>query len=278
MVKRKSKVNTLQESAITASTANDATMIDILNNKGDIHSEVARACWPDILGELSDQEIKQKYKSLRQAAKSVEFAIFYGGDNNTLVHNSGLPPEEAKQVYDGFMDKFSGIRTYQEYCRKEVMDKGYILMDPILKHRAHIYDAEWLKSMEEKFNDSSFWQYYNEMKKSYPSCDTVLSVKKYFKRKSDIEKKSINYRIQHRGACAFKLAMIKLFNWIKSNNLLDVVLICVTPYDEINLECPKDMASSVADILVKCMVEGGKPFCPKVFLGADVEIADHWVH
>lgn len=61
-----------QESAITASTANDATMIRILQEGGDIHSEVARACWPDLLGDLTDSEIKSKYKHLRQLAKAVE--------------------------------------------------------------------------------------------------------------------------------------------------------------------------------------------------------------
>lgn len=47
---------------------------------------------------------------------------------------------------------------------------------------------------------------------------------------------------------------------------------------EINVECPESMKKEVSDILVKCMVAGGKPFCPNVFLGADVSIGDHWIH
>ena len=47
---------------------------------------------------------------------------------------------------------------------------------------------------------------------------------------------------------------------------------------EINVECPESMKEEVSDILVKCMVAGGKPFCPNVFLGADVSIGDHWIH
>lgn len=39
---------------------------------------------------------------------------------------------------------------------------------------------------------------------------------------------------------------------------------------EFVVEAPGHMAENVADILVKCMVAGGKPFCPNVFLGADV--------
>lgn len=38
------------------------------------------------------------------------------------------------------MDSFPGIKVYQDYCRREVMRKGYILMNPVLGHRAHIYD------------------------------------------------------------------------------------------------------------------------------------------
>lgn len=74
-VKGKPNVSTLQESAITASTSKDEAMIHILSSGGDMHSEVAKACWPDILGSLTDDEVKTKYKHLRQFAKAVEFAI-----------------------------------------------------------------------------------------------------------------------------------------------------------------------------------------------------------
>ena len=84
--------------------------------------------------------------------------------------------------------------------------------------------------------------------------------------------------IQNRGACAFKLASIKLFNWIIANNYQDMVLMCVPAHDEWNIECPESMKDEVSDTLVKCMIAGGKPFCPNVFLGADVSIGDHWIH
>ena len=58
MVKRKSRVSILQESAITASVSNETKIIEILESGGDLHSEVARSCWPDILGSYTDKEIK----------------------------------------------------------------------------------------------------------------------------------------------------------------------------------------------------------------------------
>ena len=116
------------------------------------------------------------------------------------------------------------------------------------------------------------------MKKENPTCDTVLAVKNYFKRKADSEKQSINYRIQNRGAMCFKLFSIKLFNYIKSNNLIDTVKYCIPAHDEANLEAPENIANDIAKILVQCMVSGAKPFCTKVKLGADVEVGDFWIH
>lgn len=259
-----------QESAITASVSNDLKMVEILSSGGDLHSEVAKSCWPDLLGNLTVDEIKHQYKSYRQNAKGVEFGIFYGGDANTLRANKGFEIKEAERIYNSFMAAFPGIKRYQDYCRKEVMAKGYILMNPITKHRAHIFDyADLLRTME-KFNDPEFWSYYREMKRDAPTCDTVQDVRKFFKRKSESERQSINYRIQNRGACCFKLASIKFFNWIVQNNYQNIVKMCVPVHDEFNVECPEEMAEEVGRVLVKCMIAGGKPFCPNVFLGADL--------
>ena len=267
-----------QESAITASVSNDPTMIHILETGGDLHSEVARASWPDLLGSLSDSEIKHHYKDLRQHAKGIEFAIFYGGDANTIHVNKGFDIKDAEKIYNGFMSKFSGIKQYQDYCRKVVMEKGYILMNPITGHRAHIYDWDELSSIQDRFKDPEFWNYYRQMKKEAPSCDTVQQVKYYFQRKSASERQSINYRIQNRGSHAINLTTTKFFNWIVQHNYQNIVLMCAPVHDEFDLECPEHMAKEVADVLVKCMIAGGKPFCPNVFLGAEAEIADYWKH
>lgn len=267
-----------QESAITASVSKDPVMIEILSSGGDLHSTVAQACWPELLGNLTVEEIKSQYKSYRQDAKGVEFGIFYGGDANTLHQNKGFDMKVAEGIYNNFMAKFTGIKKYQDYCRAAVMKNGYILMNPVTKHRAHIYDYPEMKRMMEKFKEPEFWAYYREMKRDAPTCDTVMDVKNFFKRKSDSERQSINYRIQNRGAMAFKLSSIKLFNWIKNNGYLNKVLMCVPAHDEFNLEAPVEIADEVAKVLVQCMIDGGKPFCPNVFLGADVEVADHWIH
>lgn len=76
----------------------------------------------------------------------------------------------------------------------------------------------------------------------------------------------------------FKLASVKLFNWLLKNDLLFTVKYCIPVHDEINLEAPEEIAQEVADILVKCMVSAGEPFCTRAHLGADVEVGPHWIH
>lgn len=220
-----------QESAITASVSKDSKMIEILSSGGDLHSEVAKSCWPDLLGNLTDKEVKEQYKDYRQNAKGVEFGIFYGGDAHTLHANKGFAMSEAERIYNNFMEAFPGIKRYQDYCRKDVMEKGYILMNPVVGHRAHIFDYSNLKKTMDKMKDPDFMSYYWEMRKSSPYCDTVQSVKEFNARKSASERQSINYRIQNRGACCFKLASIKFFNWIIKNNYQNIVKMCAPVHD-----------------------------------------------
>lgn len=269
-----------QESRIIASVSKDEKMIDLFEHGcGDVHSLVAYMSYPNIIPrDTKIEDIKKLYHNWRQKAKSIEFAINYGGDYNTISKNDGIPVEEAKEIYDNFMEGFPGIKRYQDYCRMAVMRDGYILLNPLTGHRAHIYDAEELKETHNKMQEPGFWEYYQNVRKHNPQDEIVQEVRHYMQRKAASEKQSINYRIQNRGAMCFKLSSIKLFNWIVDHKLIDKVKMCVPAHDEFNLECPEAIKEQVGKVLIDCMIAGGKPFCPNVFLGADIDINDHWVH
>ena len=158
-------------------------------------------------------------------------AINYGGDANTIAQNKGIPIEEANKIYSSYMDGFKGIKQYQDFRRKDVIDKGYILINPKTGHKAYIYDYDELKRIKSKF-DSAFWSYYKQMKKEYPDCETVQEVRHYFKRKSSIEKASINYPIQGTGSLCLRVSLIRFFNYLRDNDLLFKVLIVICPYDK----------------------------------------------
>lgn len=268
-----------QESYLMASMANDEAMLDeLINGSGDLHSLTAKMVFQQIPRDMPLKDIKKNFKDLRQEAKGYEFCFNYGGQDSTLIRNYGLDAKRAKEIYENYMSGFAGLKRYQDFRRIDVMRKGYILLSPITGHKAYIYDYDELKMQMEKQDDPDFWAYYREMKQENPECDTVQGVRRLARRKAESEKQSINYPIQATGALCFKLASIKLFNWLLKNGLLFKVKYCIPVHDEINLEAPDEISEEVADILVKCMVSAGKPFCTRAHLGADVEIGDHWIH
>lgn len=182
------------------------------------------------------------------------------------------------------MNGFKGVKAYQDYCRKDVIQKGYILLNPITGHKSYIYDFYNLRKTQEKFNNPEFWQYYREMKAIAPECETVQEVRRYFKRKSASEKQSINYRIQGTGALCFKLASIYFFNYLLKENLLFKVKYCIPVHDEINVEAPEKIAEDIAKKLRICMVKAGEIFCTKCHLDADISrledgtLPTYWIH
>lgn len=268
-----------QESYLMASMANDEAMLDeLINGSGDLHSLTAKMVFQQIPRDMPLKDIKKNFKDLRQEAKGYEFCFNYGGQDSTLIRNYGLDAKRAKEIYENYMSGFAGLKRYQDFRRVDVMRKGYILLSKITGHKAYIYDYDELKMQMEKQDDPDFWAYYREMKQENPECDTVQGVRRLARRKAESEKQSINYPIQAAGALCFKLASVKLFNWLLKNGLLFKVKYCIPVHDEINLEAPDEISEEVADILVKCMVSAGKPFCTRAHLGADVEIGDHWIH
>ena len=193
-----------QESALLASIANDKLMLKEINEgSGDIHSLVASLVFKKEIGDTPLKEIKKKFHDLRQFAKGYEFLIAYGGNADTIQQNYGKSKEESEQIYNSYMDGLKGVQEYQRFCRKDVMDKGYILLNPKTGHKAYIYDYNKLIELKESFTQE-FWEKYKEIPRNpftnkkeprnFEEEQMCKNVKNFFKRKSDCEKQSINFR------------------------------------------------------------------------------------
>jgi DNA polymerase-1 len=221
-----------QESVLIANVSNDKAMIaEFLEGSGDMHSLVAKAIFPNEI-DCPISEIKEKYPLLRKKAKGPEFCFNYGGNDATLVATYGFDKEAAAAIYSNYMKEFSGVAEYQAWCRKEVIRVGYIEHCPEYGHKAFIYDYDTLMENKKTMSTPGFWDRYRVLKESDPKNPEVLMVKKFFKRKSDSEKQSINYRIQARGAICFKRASILFFQWLWKNNLLFKVKYCIPVHDK----------------------------------------------
>lgn len=257
-----------------ASIANDKAMLDeLVNGNGDLHSLTAKMVFNQIPKNTSLAEIKKNYHDYRQEAKGYEFCFNYGGNDSTIQKNFGLSKARAKEIYNNYMSGFSGLRDYQDFRRRDVLKKGYILMNPITKHKAYIYDWDNLCRISNELTSDESIYLANR-------GNSIIKEETSFLRRriADIQKQSINYPIQGTGALCTKLAMIKFFNYLRSNNLLFKVKLCILVHDEANVEAPIEIADKIGEILVKSMEEGGKPFCTRAKLTADISIGDFWIH
>lgn len=139
-----------QESRVMANEAREQSMIDLFKVNGDMHSLVAKMSYPDIIGDCPIEEIKKKFKHVRQDAKSVEFAINYGGDANTISNNNGIPIEDAQKIYNNYMKGFPNVKKFQDVQKKFVMTYGYIPLCQLTHHKAYIYDFHILMGIKKR--------------------------------------------------------------------------------------------------------------------------------
>lgn len=274
-----------QESFIMGDMADDKAILNELNyGDKDLHTLTAKIVFDYIPKDMSAKDVKKIYHKERQLSKGYEFAFNYSGNDTTIKRNFGLTDEEAKRIYDSYMSGFDGLKRYQDFRRKDWWQKGYIELNSVVGYRAHIYDYAYLKSLQQSFREPGFWEYYREMKQECPSCETVSKVREFFGRKSDSDRQSVNYPIQHTGALCYKVSMINFFEYLKRNNLLFKVLITITPYDEINCEAPEEIAEEVATSLHEIMVKAGAFFVKKCKLDAEISrledgsLPTYWVH
>lgn len=267
-----------QESRIIGELSKDKAILDLFNHGcGDMHSLVAKMAYPSIIGDCPIEEIKHKFKYYRQEAKGVEFAINYGGDANTIKANKNIPMEEAQKIYDDYMKGFPGVKAYQDYQRRFVMDHGYILLNPKTRHKAFIYDYNELMQIKSEFNQD-FWETYREYKRSNPDSKIVEQVRHFFRRKSASEKQAINYPCQATGAVMFKLASIYIYQYLLNHNLLFKVKLCIPAHDEWNIEVPEDIVEEMTHVIQDSMSKAGSYFCKHLEVPAEAEVGDCWIH
>lgn len=274
-----------QESFIMGDISNDKAILHELNyGDKDLHTLTAKIVFDYIPKDMTAKQVKENFHKERDLSKGYEFAFNYSGNDYTIKNNFGLTDEEAKRIYNSYMSGFDGLKRYQEFRKKDWWQKGYIDLNPKFGFKAYIYDYSFLKEEWDRFKEEGFWDYYRQMKKDSPKCDTVNRVKEYFKRKSDTDRQSVNYPIQHTGALCYMISMINFFEYLRKNNLLFKVLITITPYDEINCEAPGEVAENIAQELYGIMVRAGAYFVKKCKLDADISrlpdgnLPTYWIH
>lgn len=269
-----------QEICVFVNKSLEPKMLDFFNSgESDMHSFIAKQIFTN-LKDKTLTEIKKEFPDKRQTAKVGAFAILYGAVPMTLAKNLGIPMEDAEAFYNGYFENFTAVKQYFKTSSAQVLRDGYILIDNVTNRKSYVAFFDEFKKTEAEVQEEGFWDTYREEKaKNSELFQKKLSplVRSYFKKKSEIERSSVNYRIQGTSASITKIAGFYLYEHIVQHDLLNVVKIVNIVHDELVVECPTPMAEEMAKVVQSCMEKAGTFFCKTIPLKAEPKISDCWL-
>lgn len=158
-----------QEGHVFTELSNDREWIAFYNdpNERDGHSFVAKMCFPKDLDGIEEKQVKKVRKDLRDLAKKARFCFNYNGQAPTMAANCNIPVDFATEIQDNYFKRFNGIASYFKVQKRDMWNRGYILISKITGLRAYIYDYPILKGIERRKNGmEDFWDIYKAARDS----------------------------------------------------------------------------------------------------------------
>ena len=288
-----------QETRVGADITGDEAMIDSIINGSDLHCAFAKVLFPE-LQFLSDEEIIKNHKEKRTAAKAPRFAFAYGANAYTIHVNEGIPLKEAQKIEDAYKQLHSGIYEWGNRKLQEVLNLGYI--ESTMGFKLHLPDFQKFKELQVKVEQISKreWELYKEGKEEYRKFEKAKEQKRiyeiqkkteydyyiknkslisrFFKLKAQYYRLTLNNPVQATSSHQTKLAACMLFDYIKKNNHLGKVKICIIPHDEFVMEVEDELVELYKEKLGYFMREAGNKFIknPLIKMNADANSAENW--
>lgn len=158
-----------QEGHVFTELSGDKEWISFYNdpNQRDGHSFVAKMCFPRDLDGVEEKDVKKVRKDLRDLAKKARFCFNYNGQAPTMATNCNIPVDFATEIYNNYFKRFYGIADYFKVQKRDMWNRGYILISKITGLRAYIYDFPILKGIERRKNGmDDFWDIYKAARDS----------------------------------------------------------------------------------------------------------------
>ena len=264
------------ESRLGADIYNEPAMInEYLYGSGDMHSLVAKACFPEELEGIEVKDIKKLRPDLRKKAKGPEFAMQFGGSSIAIAQSLGCSIEEADKIADAYWKGFPGIAKFKSECSKAVRTNGYVLMCKHTGHKMYWWDhKEWVE--RQKSFTQEFWEEYRNYHKGTGSA-VALEVREHFQAASKWDRMALNSVTQGTGSICLKDSMITLFNWIIDNGLFNKVKIVALVHDEACIEYP-DTIVDFPKLLEETMEKSAAKYCKLLPVPAEASVGNHWIH
>ncbi|MBQ9656069.1 MAG: DNA polymerase I [Prevotella sp.] len=172
----------------------------------------------------------------RTKSKRANFGIIYGITVFGLAERLDIPREEAKMLIDGYFETFPQVHQYMEEAKEVARQQGYVTT--LFGRRRYL-----------------------------PDINSANSVVRGF-----AERNAINAPIQGTAADIIKVAMIRIFERFKAENIRSKMILQV--HDELNFSVYPDEKEKVEHIVLEEMQNA---FHMAVPLVADSGFGDNWL-
>lgn len=180
--------------------------------------------------------MEQVGKDLRRKAKSVSFGILYGISAFGLSEQLDIPRKDAAQLIDDFFREFPKCKDYIERCKAFAHEHGYA--QTLLGRRRYLYDINSRNAAARSF----------------------------------AERNAVNMPIQGTSADMIKIAMIRIFDKFREQQLKSRMILQV--HDELVFDVYKPEEWQVRQIVEHEMVTA-LPLSIPIEVG--IEVGDNWL-
>ena len=165
-------------------------------------------------GEDIHDRVAQTLNISRRAAKVLNFGVLYGMGSLGVARAAGVSREEGKEFIEKYFSEFVGVAAYIERTKREAHEKGYV--QTIFGRRREI----------------------PELRSTMPQL------------KAAGERMAVNMPIQGTAADLIKLAMVKVYDYLKDNDNTRMLL---QVHDELVFEIKEDLVAKTAPKIKEIM-------------------------
>ena len=229
------------ELRIIAEFSKDPLWVNAFNDGQDLHSVLCAATFDIPITDVKQETPFKKGVAYRDIQKTINFGLAYGMSKFKLADTMQIPVGEADKIIKKFFKVVPDVEKFLNVLGELAKARGYI------KSGQPYGRIRWFAGYDNKEN---------------------------FIRQGEIERAGKNTPIQGTNGDIIKSALVKVQRFIDARALPINILLSV--YDEIQTECPEDLAEWWKLELDKLMVESAQEVIKSVPIVVDCKIADYW--
>lgn len=231
----------------------------------DLYSEIASSTFKKPIEECGDGSV------WRKKSKVVLLGNMYGISAHSLAEQFGITLQEAEQIYIDFLEAYPRMAEWFKEVNKQANTHGFVQTQFGRKRRflGHVEIAKRYEAVDKQIKALLGKETYNLRtdKIPYNLKQAMYEVRGDYSR---VQRQSINAIIQGSSADIMKIAMVKIFDYIKDKPDWNML---ATIHDEVLIEIP---ASTTPEELMALAEVQRTAVSLDVPMKVDIEVSAIW--